>query len=192
MVESSNKYITCYVKNGKVCEQLYSNTTDEVKTMEAVGRAKGYETETYIIGCDCLSEKVEISETDITPSEPCQDQKRPWNKWIKCVETGQVFPTVRECSNQMGIPYMTIINCVKNGNATRGYHFVIDQNRIEPFRNIEYHNKKPTRKIVCVSTGKYYDSVNECLKKCHLPINSFYRALHNGTAVKGLIFRYAE
>lgn len=50
--------------------------------------------------------------------------KQIWSRPVMCVETGQMFGSVRECSNKVGIPYMTIMNCIKNGNATRGVHFV--------------------------------------------------------------------
>lgn len=50
--------------------------------------------------------------------------KKYWSRRVLCVETGEVFETIRECSEKMGIPYMTITNCLKNGNATRGLHFV--------------------------------------------------------------------
>lgn len=190
---SSNTYLTCYIKNGKVIDQFFLNMPEEVKTMEAVGRAKGYETETHVI-CSSNEEREEDAGSGIAQKELFQEPKRPWNKWIKCVETGQVFPTVRECSKQKGIPYMTIINCVKNGNATRNYHFVIEHDRVETFRNMQNHkNNKmdmPQRKIICVTTGACFDSVKECLKKCHLPASSFYRALHGGTPIKGLIFKY--
>lgn len=193
MVETSNKYITCYIKNGKVVAQYLLSFLDEVKTLEAVGRAKGYETETFVID---LSEKVETAETGIPPSEQFQKPKRPWNKWIKCVETGLVFPTIRECCNSMGIPYMTIYNCIKNKNSTRGYHFVVESNRFEAFRNMDNHDKNkrgmPPRKVICLTNGVIYDSVKDCLRACHLPVNSFYRALHNGTTIKGLFFKYAE
>lgn len=188
---TSNTYLTCYTKNGKVIDQFFLNMPDEVRTMEAVGRSKGYEIETFVID---LSEKVEKVESDITLTEQCQGPKRPWNKWIRCVETGQVFPTVRECSKQMGIPYMTIINCVKNGNATRGYHFVIESDRFEAFRNMQNYNKDqrgmPPRKIICITNGVRYDSVKDCLRACHLSVSSFYRALHEGTPANGLIFKY--
>lgn len=187
----ANTYLTCYIKNGKVIEQLFLNMPDEVRTMEAVGRSKGYETETFVID---LSGKVEKVESDITQTEQCQGQKRSWNKWVKCVETGQVFPSVRECSNQMGIPYTTIINCVKNGNATRGYHFVIESDRFESFRNIQNHNKDqrrvPSRKILCLTNGVRYNSVKDCLRACNLSVSSLYRALQKGTPAKGLLFKY--
>lgn len=186
-----NTYLTCYIKNGKVIEQLFLNMPDEVRTMEAVGRSKGYETETFVID---LSGKVEKVESDITQTEQCQAQKRSWNKWIRCMETGQVFPTVRECSNQMKIPYTTIINCVKNGNATRGFHFVIESERFESFRKIQNHNKDqrrvPFRKIICITNGVRYDSVKDCLRACNLSVSSLYRALQKGTPAKGLLFKY--
>lgn len=47
-----------------------------------------------------------------------------WERSVRCVETGQVFRSVRDCCEKTGIPYMTIVNCIKNKNATRGVHFV--------------------------------------------------------------------
>ena len=47
-----------------------------------------------------------------------------WERPVKCVETGQVFRSIRDCCEKTGIPYMTIVNCIKNKNATRGVHFV--------------------------------------------------------------------
>ena len=59
-------------------------------------------------------------------SAPVKKEKRKkyWERSVKCIETGQVFPSIRDCCEKTGIPYMTIVNCIKNGNATRGVHFV--------------------------------------------------------------------
>lgn len=51
-------------------------------------------------------------------------REKYWERKVKCVETGQVFSSIRECCEKTGIPYMTIVNCIKNKNATRGVHFV--------------------------------------------------------------------
>lgn len=58
-------------------------------------------------------------------------KKKFWERRVVCVETGQIFPTIRYCSEKTGIPYMTIVNCIRRGNATRGVHFTnyIDKNR---------------------------------------------------------------
>ncbi len=53
-----------------------------------------------------------------------EKKKKYWERPVLCVETGQVFSSIRECSDKLGIPYMTITNCIKNKNATRGVHFV--------------------------------------------------------------------
>lgn len=61
------------------------------------------------------------------PPPPIAEKKisrgKNWARSVLCVETGQIFNTVRECCEVTGIPYMTIINCIKNGNATRNVHF---------------------------------------------------------------------
>lgn len=54
-----------------------------------------------------------------------QEKKtKGWERRVMCVETGQVFHSIRDCCEKTGIPYMTIVNCIKNKNATRGVHFV--------------------------------------------------------------------
>lgn len=72
-------------------------------------------------------DKPKIEETiPPQPKEKPKKEKRKkyWERPVLCVETGQVFSSIRECSDKLGIPYMTITNCIKNGNATRGVHFV--------------------------------------------------------------------
>ena len=72
-------------------------------------------------------DKPKIEETiPPQPKEKPKKEKRKkyWQRPVLCVETGQVFGSIRECSDKLGIPYMTICNCIKNKNATRGVHFV--------------------------------------------------------------------
>lgn len=65
------------------------------------------------------------------PDNPKKEKlKKYWERCVLCVETGQVFSSIRECSKKTGIPYMTISNCIKNKNATRGIHFVNAPNTI--------------------------------------------------------------
>ena len=72
------------------------------------------------------------SESEPPPAEKSLYAKKPepqkngknWERRVMCVETGQVFSSIRDCCEKTGIPYMTIVNCIKNKNATRGVHFV--------------------------------------------------------------------
>lgn len=196
MAETSNTYITCYIKKGKVVEQFFLNSQYEATTMEALGRKKGYETETLVMVNDWLPSR-SGTEVEATSYVSPKKQKRPWNKWIRCVETGQVFPTVRECSDQLGISYKSVWNAINSGNARDGYHFIFEEHRLEPWKNVEYYTGSPSprqRKILCVTNGICYESVKDCLRDCHLPANSFYRALHKGVPVSGsgLLFRYVD
>lgn len=67
------------------------------------------------------------------PVKPKIHKKRIkyWKRRVICVETGQIFGSVRECSNRIGLPYTTIVNCIKNKNATRGLHFSLVENQIK-------------------------------------------------------------
>lgn len=53
-----------------------------------------------------------------------RNKNKSWERRVMCVETGKVYGSIRKCSADVGIPYMTVVNCIKNGNATRGYHFI--------------------------------------------------------------------
>lgn len=60
-------------------------------------------------------------------SEECVKVKRPEKQpkdLVLCVETGAVYGSLRECSDSTRLPYTTIANCIKRGNATRGLHFM--------------------------------------------------------------------
>lgn len=61
--------------------------------------------------------------SDVTKPKKVKEKKK-WERPVLCIETGQYYCSIRECSEHTGIPYMTIVNCIKNGNATRGVHFV--------------------------------------------------------------------
>jgi len=69
-------------------------------------------------------DEIEIVEEPEVEDKPKQTKsKKYWERSVMCVETGQIFSSIRQCSERTGIPYMTIVNCIKNGNATRGLHF---------------------------------------------------------------------
>lgn len=72
-----------------------------------------------------LESKSIVEEKRVENKQPVatERRKKQWERPVLCVETGQVFKSIRECSDKLGIPYMTICNCIKNRNATRGVHF---------------------------------------------------------------------
>lgn len=50
-------------------------------------------------------------------------QSKYWCVPVRVPERNLTFKTIKDCSRYLGIPYMTIKNCIIRGNATRGMHF---------------------------------------------------------------------
>lgn len=75
---------------------------------------------------DAMEKREAIPSPLPEPEDKTQPVKRVknWKRTVLCVETKQVFNSVRDCSDHIGLPYTTIVNCIKNKNATRGLHFI--------------------------------------------------------------------
>lgn len=139
-------YLVSVFVNGKNVNSYYSDDLDDLITIKALH--KGCEISIFDMQAfeHYTREQVEkeISRSGLrwkksiekprcneivvkksTPKKPKKENpKKYWERPVLCIETGQVFSSIRECSEKTGIPYMTISNCIKNGNATRGIHFM--------------------------------------------------------------------
>lgn len=196
--ESHNRYYMSFVRNGKVIEQhvLYSN--EQVQVFTAIGRKKGCEVEVY--GVDMLENPTYPNNNDISIINITEPENKDWSKTIRCVETGQIFATIRDCSKKTGIPYMTIYNCINNKNATRGLHFVLHDGDIpeeikakkDELRNcLRKANKgRCSKSIICLNDGRKFTSVMELLSEYRLSSNTFYRNMRLGKTTNGLRFQY--
>ena len=58
------------------------------------------------------------------PKPPRVKQGKYWERSVRCVETGQVFSSIRECSEHLGISHKSIWNAINSGRARHGLHFV--------------------------------------------------------------------
>lgn len=139
-----NYFVSVFV-GGKCVNAYYSENLDELMTVKAMNKDCDIfimDTRTY----QRLSKRdvereiqkagvrwkkaMERQREKVPPPVSVEEKpkkekpKKYWERPVLCVETGQVFNSIRECSDMLGIPYMTITNCIKNKNATRGVHFV--------------------------------------------------------------------
>ncbi len=49
--------------------------------------------------------------------------KKYWERPVLCVETGQVFASIKECSEHLGISHKSIWNAINSGKTRMGLHF---------------------------------------------------------------------
>lgn len=55
--------------------------------------------------------------------EPKRRRLRPWATKIRCTETGEVWPSIAECSRRTGIAFFSLNNACKTGREVYGRHF---------------------------------------------------------------------
>lgn len=120
------KYFVSIFREGKCVKTMFVEGKDKLSVLRATNQG----CEITAFSLDGINPFKEERPKKVSKLRTLPDNKRisnrfkNWGLTVKCLETGQVFSSIRECSDAMGIPYTTIVNCLKNGNQTRGYHFV--------------------------------------------------------------------
>ncbi len=142
---AKHNYLVSVFENGKNVNSYFSDNLDDLITIKALHKnceisifdlndyttmpREQVEAEIHKSGERWKKSLVRVEEPPqhsipkACPSETTKKTKN-WKRSVMCVETGQVFHSIRDCCEKTGIPYMTIVNCIKNKNATRGVHFV--------------------------------------------------------------------
>lgn len=178
------KYLAHSVKDGKVVNSEYCETLDEVKVLRAIASSKGYDFDVFN-----LYNGKEEPESAETVTEPTK-QRIVWERSVRCVETGKVYASVRDCSKDTGIKYRALINAIKNGTQRNGLHFV---SYTSPSTETPKRHKRRVgtwkQRYICVTTNQSFCSASECMAFCGAPVTSFYRALKHGKPINGLLFK---
>ncbi len=47
-----------------------------------------------------------------------------WKRPVLCLDDGRVWGSIKSCSKDLGIPYMTLIHCIDRCGTTHGMTFV--------------------------------------------------------------------
>ena len=80
---------------------------------------------------------------------------------VRCLETGEVFNSIRECAKKFNIDSSWLAKVLKSGkNTSKGYHFETVGEVVHPV--VEFFHVK------CLENGKIYRSINEAADDLNL------------------------
>ena len=116
-----------YNNNILILQDLVRYNERDLMRLPKFGTASLDDIKKYLAGLGLtLGMEVYVDEDGkcYTFEEKAAKGREIWSKRIRCIETGMVFNSIRDCSNEMKIPYMTVYNCILNGNQSRnGFSF---------------------------------------------------------------------
>ena len=123
-MDAANNYFVTFLKDGKVKEQHYCQTIDQVKTLQAVARSQNCTLDYVKLSPDDedTQEDVEV-QAKVDKTEESPKTRDGWCRHILCIETGTIFSSVIECSRHFQISYKSIWNAAHSGRERHGYHF---------------------------------------------------------------------
>lgn len=78
---------------------------------------------------------------------------------VKCIETGEIFNSVRSAARKIGAYSRNISKvCKGNGTMVKGYHFCYLEDE-DTFKIIQPKPKKPKTRVICLNTLIIYESI---------------------------------
>lgn len=103
-------YLVSVVNDGKVVDLYFSNLED-IDTIRALHR-----------GCDIETMRVGGTAQPKSNGDSRKKLHRQLHA-VRCIETGVVYPSVKECSRETGIGVKSIYESIRRGIAAKGMNF---------------------------------------------------------------------
>lgn len=99
---------------------------------------------------------------------------------VQCVETGEVFPSIRAAGVSRGIDSRLIFVAIEKGARANGHHWV----RLSPKRRSNQRGHAASNRAVrCVETDMVYPSLTEAAKTFGVAVSTIWSAIKDeGTA----------
>ena len=122
--------------------------------------------------------------------------KNPVAKSVICVETNKVFDTVTEASQFYHIDRRNIIRACQNGTTCgkingEKLHWAYYNKTNDTYNLVKHKTHK--RKVLCETTGLYFNSLREASDFYNVPYDSVWWSCKHKTVTKyGYIWRYVD
>lgn len=115
-------YLVAVFKDNKNCGLYYSEDLSDLPVIRAMHRHCELQISNL---CDVVMMREE--EAAAIERQKQREFEKGWSFRIKCVETGQVYRSIRDCSLRKGLPYKRLYAAVFDEEEIDGLHFVIDK-----------------------------------------------------------------
>jgi len=112
---NKKRYLVFLFLKAKNVAMEYAENLDFVRTIKALYRHDKAEVIDMGTFGDEPEEKPEPA--------PKKRRPRPWATKIRCVETGEVWPSIAECQRKTGIAFFSLNNACKTGKPVYGHHY---------------------------------------------------------------------
>ena len=128
--------------------------------------------------CGCLVK----NPTWLAGTAPTKHPTKP----VKCVETGEIFVSIKEAAMHIGVDSGSISNCCKNPeHSIRGYHWEY----ADPKYGRHTYEGANCKKVECIETGEIFPSVTAAKKKYPSVGNVLYNYVES---TNGLHFKFVD
>lgn len=113
-----NNYMIVVTAGGKVTDLHWSKDLVELNTIRMMHPESDVEVVSVV--ADGSTQEVLKSSNGKAYSR----NGKPFANKVRCVETGDVYWSVADCSKKTGIPPVSIYKSIRTGNLAFGKHFV--------------------------------------------------------------------
>lgn len=139
----TNNYLVSVFVDGKNVNSYYSENLDDLVTIKALHknceisifdfnnfvRFTPSQVEREIVRSgkrwkETMEKPKYVEPIPEKPKAKKEKRKKYWERPVLCVETGQVFSSIRECCDRLGLSHKSLWNAINSGNARNGLHFV--------------------------------------------------------------------
>lgn len=115
------------------------------------------------------------------------------SKPVRCITTGQVFSSMRDAEQTLGLGASVVSTSIYEMRETSGYRFeFVDPN--DAYKPIKKKKDGRTlkRPICCVNTGEVFDNMSIADRHYNLTSGDVSRSIKFNRTIKGFKFKYAD
>lgn len=120
--KKENNYMVVVTRGEKVIDLLYSHNLSDMQAIRLMHRVEHghHDCQFEIVSLEGYVEREAVK----SPPPPLSRNGNPPNR-VKCIDTGYVYDSVKDCARIMKIPEKSIYQSIREGKIAYGHRFVM-------------------------------------------------------------------